>query len=318
MDVFVTVAGTVLAGIAFDPHIRGILVTLIGVVILCGSIYLILGTNLGARLGFLVALGGLAGWMTIQGLTWWLLTPGIGPRGDSPQWVLTDIAWGDPASSAEPVMEDLPNVCWSTVSRDCVPVNEDVTLTDELLSTNPEWVEEAGADATLSELTVLEPGLQDEVDTGEWDILPADEFGDALAAADEALRGQGVFDETGDYIVLDGFRQGGKEQLPDDPDRLDRIWHTVRSTAQLTHPTHYAVIQVQPVIPQPTVPGEAPPSPEPDPEQPIASVVMVRDLGNERVPGALMTVGSLLVLSVICVALHRRDQLVDAHRAAAK
>ena len=35
--------------------------------VLCGSVYLLLGTNLGARLGFLVALAGLFGWLTLLG-----------------------------------------------------------------------------------------------------------------------------------------------------------------------------------------------------------------------------------------------------------
>ena len=40
-----------LAGIAWDPQIRGFLAVLVGVVVLMGSVYLLLGTNLGARLG---------------------------------------------------------------------------------------------------------------------------------------------------------------------------------------------------------------------------------------------------------------------------
>ena len=39
----------------------------VGIVVLCGSVYLLLGTNLGARLGFLVAMAGLFGWLTLLG-----------------------------------------------------------------------------------------------------------------------------------------------------------------------------------------------------------------------------------------------------------
>ena len=45
-----------LLAIGWKPELRGILIVIIAVVVLCGSIYLILATNLGARLGFLVAL----------------------------------------------------------------------------------------------------------------------------------------------------------------------------------------------------------------------------------------------------------------------
>ena len=37
-----------------------------------GSIYLLLATNIGARLGLLVVLAGLFGWLSILTLTWWI------------------------------------------------------------------------------------------------------------------------------------------------------------------------------------------------------------------------------------------------------
>ena len=52
--------------------------------VLCGSVYLILGTNLGARLGFLVALTGLFGWMFLMGIIWGIY--GIGLKGPEPSW----------------------------------------------------------------------------------------------------------------------------------------------------------------------------------------------------------------------------------------
>ena len=36
-----------LAGIAWDPQLRGFLAVAVGVVVLMGSVYLLLGTNLG-------------------------------------------------------------------------------------------------------------------------------------------------------------------------------------------------------------------------------------------------------------------------------
>ena len=48
-----------LAAIQFDPHIRGILVVLVGVGVLIGSVYLLLATNTGIRNGFLIAMAGL-------------------------------------------------------------------------------------------------------------------------------------------------------------------------------------------------------------------------------------------------------------------
>jgi hypothetical protein len=41
-----------------------------GIVLFCGSIYLLLGTDLGARLGFLVAFTGLMGFMVVLSILW--------------------------------------------------------------------------------------------------------------------------------------------------------------------------------------------------------------------------------------------------------
>ena len=73
-----------LLAIGWSPELRGILIVIIAVVTLCGSIYMILGTNMGARLGFLVALAGLAGWMFIMGAVWW--TYGKGLLGPDASW----------------------------------------------------------------------------------------------------------------------------------------------------------------------------------------------------------------------------------------
>jgi len=79
----VTLATTLLA-INWQPELRGILIVIIAVAVLMGSVYLILATNLGARLGFLVALAALAGWMLLMGIVWAVY--GIGLRGKDPTW----------------------------------------------------------------------------------------------------------------------------------------------------------------------------------------------------------------------------------------
>ena len=73
-----------LLAIDWQPELRGIIIVIIAVFTLCGSVYLLLGTNLGARLGFLVAFAALAGWMFILGATWWTYSKGL--LGDEPSW----------------------------------------------------------------------------------------------------------------------------------------------------------------------------------------------------------------------------------------
>lgn len=73
-----------LLAINWEPELRGLLTVIIGVAVFMGGIYLILLTNLGARLGFLVTVAGLAGWMALMGAAWVIY--GIGLKGPEPSW----------------------------------------------------------------------------------------------------------------------------------------------------------------------------------------------------------------------------------------
>jgi len=78
------------------PTILGVLVVIAAVVLFCGSVYLLLGTNLGARLGFLVAFTGLAGFMVILTLLWITTSSPLNTfKGRPPAWevqqVITDL-----------------------------------------------------------------------------------------------------------------------------------------------------------------------------------------------------------------------------------
>lgn len=104
----------ILGAIAFDPTIRGILVVLTGTVVLVGSIYLILLTNSGARVGFLLTITGLFGWMVLMGIIWVIY--GIGLKGRDPAWMPTDINYsretpvsGMPELAKLPPADELPD-----------------------------------------------------------------------------------------------------------------------------------------------------------------------------------------------------------------
>ena len=87
----------IVAGIGWDPEIRGALTVLVGSLVLFGSVWLILNTNLGNRLGTLIALAGFFGWMLVMGIVWWIY--GIGLTGDSPTWEPKEIIYGDLSES---------------------------------------------------------------------------------------------------------------------------------------------------------------------------------------------------------------------------
>jgi hypothetical protein len=91
----------------WNPTILGILTAICAVGLFCGSAYLLLGTNLGGRLGFLVAAAGLTGFMVLLTTLWW--TSGSGgidpPHGRSPAWEVVDVVPAPPDSEIEAVRD---------------------------------------------------------------------------------------------------------------------------------------------------------------------------------------------------------------------
>lgn len=280
-----------LAGIAWDPDLRGALSVIVGVVVLMGSVYLILATNLASRLGFLVAAAGLMGWMTILGLFWWIAPSETGPAGDPPGWRVEEINTGNLPGATLPEARLLDGAQ--------LPPPEDI---DELPT---EQFEQVAAD------------LEDEL--GGWSLLsPSDPSrGEAQSTAEEALLGEAypTISSADDFEVLYGMEMGGKPERDGDG-LVDRVTNRVANTFKLAHPSHYAVIQVQPAIFQETVPGEAPPTPEADPNADVISVVMVRDIGERRLPVAITTIVSGALFALLCYMLHVRDKSVQANRSA--
>jgi hypothetical protein len=76
----------------WDPTIIGILAPLSGVFLFCGSCYLLLSTNLGARLGFLVAATALTGFMVLLSTLWLTTsTPLESPKGRTAAWKVKEV-----------------------------------------------------------------------------------------------------------------------------------------------------------------------------------------------------------------------------------
>lgn len=276
-----------LAALAWDPQIRGALIVVTAFVILPGSVFLLLATNVGAKLGFLLAAAGLTGWIAVMGWVW--VVYGIGMKGDPPTWHVQEIVSG--------------------------PVAERGT-TDEAAGFPKGWKKLKAGDAIL---------------------------GDATAAADKVLVPETgppvhgapvvettfapVFDTAADYVQVSGYAKGGEnywipggglasESHVGNPGKNPIAKVVDRLERGPFHSPHYAVISVAPVL-EVTVPeGAAPPKPQPDPDEPITSVVMVRDLGNLRFPSLMVAISMSIVFALVANALHRRDKEVMAARRA--
>jgi hypothetical protein len=250
---------TVLA-IGWQPEIRGISVVLISVVVLCGSIYLILSTNLGSRLGFLVALAGLFGWLMMLGLVWWVY--GIGLKGLDPSWVGKEI-----------------------IGTDLSEAGHEVAQVDDISAATTETAVDG------------------------WTRIAEDDaaFGQSVAAADDILQNQTETFKAGDYKALAVYSKGG--------DRFPKIGSSLDFLA-FFHEPHYAIVEVQPVIPTLAEPGRAPIPAQVDPSKPPTYVLMERDLGTHRQPAISLTIGAGLVFALCCYTLHRRERTLRANLAA--
>lgn len=287
-----------LAGIAWDPQIRGFLATAVGVVVLMGSVYLILGTNVGTRLGFLLSAASFFGWLTIMGLIWWVYGT-IGMLGTAPSWHVTEIVYPDLEAAALDEAQDLD-------TSPLPPAEEYKDLEGDDYETVRDDVE---------------PQLAG------WRLLPESDtsFGEAKATVDAyitdtAITGVGSeelggLDGPNDYVTVYAFEAGGKDPLPTDASRWDRITNKLKNTFwQVRHPPHHAIVQIQPIVVQEAEPGAPPPTPTADEDEPVVSVVMIRDLGDVRFPAAMVTIFSGIMFGVLCSMLHRRDQRVAEAR----
>lgn len=253
----------ILSALEWDPTVRGLLIVLAAIVILPGSVFLLLSTNLGARLGFLVALTAFFGWMTVQGLIWWVFAQGN--RGRQPTWEPQEVITGDllEQTTVEPVAEGFPEG-WK-------PLEVGGTVLGDA---------QASADAVL----VANSGAYGAEAGGEQ--------------AETGPRFEAPFDAPTDYILVDAYEKGGLSKMI--------FWRS----------PHYTVIRVAPVKQVEVPEGAPPPRPEPDPSKPVTSVVLVRDLGNVRLPPFMLFVSSGVIFGVLLSILHRRDKEAMAARAA--
>ncbi|MEK9837928.1 MAG: hypothetical protein ACPHO9_06585 [Ilumatobacteraceae bacterium] len=165
-----------LLAVNWEPELRGLLTVVLGLIAFMGSVYLILGTNLGARLGFLVALTGLAGWMALMGAIWWIY--GIGLKGEDPSWHQVP---------GRTVIQDPKGLYQAGVFEQRLTVNPDAPL------------------------DVVADGIVDQfVDEG-WSVVPDTDpaFGQAESAATVFLEEEGAF-APGEFDVTHVYEIGGE------------------------------------------------------------------------------------------------------------
>lgn len=265
--------------LSWDPVLTGYLSVIVSVLVLCGSVYLLLATNLGARLGFLVAWTGLWGWMLLMGITWWVFA--IGWKGTGPTWDVLAVTT-NPATVTVESVQQLEGV----QPDDSLPAGWIEIIDPDARSVADSHIVCSGADPRL--LEAVNPCLFDSVTDFHTHRV--------VATGGERYRPLGIPDNViTQYFV---------------PSRSDPRYAVVQ--LQPFTPTP----DVDPNLVDADG-GVILPTPQINPDAPVYSVVMVRDEGNERLRPALLTIFSALLFGLGCYHLHRRDQAVWAVRAAA-
>ncbi|UDY33981.1 hypothetical protein [Dermatobacter hominis] len=305
-----------LAAIQFDPHIRGILVVLVGVGVLIGSVYLLLATNTGLRNGFLIAMAGLFGWMFSMGAIWWIY--GIGLRGKDPSWVAKEINFSRSGEPINDVLEQLPRT---------EDLEDPQQLLSDYLADHPDVQEKIEATegegfkaTTLTKAVTAAPALKAQVDEelNGWRILSETDSrrGEASASADATLIAAQAFGSetaSSSYTVKDVFFFGGKpgaepETVKGERSTISQVWHRVQTVFEPKNPPLYAAVTVQQNAAQVVAPGEAPPPAQINEQADTVTVLMERNLGYRRLPSALFTIFTGIIFAVSVWLLHRRDK----------
>lgn len=294
-------AAHLLGIVSWDPVLTGYLAVIIGIAVLCGSVYLLLATNLGVRLGFLVAWTGLWGWMLLMSIVWWVF--GIGWIGSQPGWNVLQVT-SNPA----------------TVLVDEVQQLEGVRVDQS----PPGWIEIAVEDASDSDAEeVVDPEIvqaqafaADARSAADGHVVCDDADPRRLLAVNSCL-----FSAADQYKTYRVLIRGGERFRPlSIPDNVITQYFLPSRGKP-----HYAVVQIQPYQPRveidPNLFGDdgkiVVPQPQIDENEPVYSVVLVRDHGSVRLRPALLTIFSALLFGLGCYHLHRRDQAIWAVREAA-
>lgn len=334
-------------GIGFDPFFRGLLSVLVAVIVLIGGTYLIIATNTGTRLGFLVSAASLFGWNFLMGIVWTIY--GIGWAGQAPTWSLLEINVDDSADVDDGLLfSEIIDVAVlaESESGDGLPVGglADVGFsTEEVLGR----VDSSDADAfAVAENNLASASLVGEISDqdlaqeaalvasrdvalDEWRYLITSDAirGEAQASADAFLVEEEVF-ETGGYVAgqFGAFIIDGKPVLDEDANLIDRVGHFFNETfLNPAFSQELIVVQVQGAIAQPTLPGQPPPVVTVDSDAPLVSVIMERDRGGPipalfsglRFTPAMFTVFNGLIFAALAWNMHVRDQREAEIRAAA-
>ena len=281
------------AAITWDPFVRGVLITALFVLLLPGSVYLVLATDTGARVGFLLIAAGMTGMLSLLA-TLWMPLASTANVGRPNSWQALNVVTGTytdhvvvkgaadfPANEPQlalPPVQSLKKKPWYWPLQSC--------------DSSPAWHR-------------IDPSLvNDPESTADKVLAPSSS---SSGAAKPSLTSP--FSQATEYIYIDGYEKGA------DGGCLFAI-NRHKVYLPLSRGAHFVVLRVLPVLPTLNT-GGAPPTPQPDKTQAYTYVVLSRDLGSVRQPQALLAISMGLTFLVICYLLHTREKEAMEKEAAA-
>ncbi len=251
------------------PTILGVLVVIAAVALFFGTIYILLASNTGARLGFLIAVGGLSGLMVLVSLLWLTNPSPVNTlKGRIPEWKAVEaIESGDVARSKFPAVQD---------------IDQRGRKVDEAQVTNLR----AAVDVNL--------------------IISKDEStGESLAGAGGTYA---VYEDATKYLVTKNQVTGGGEIFSQLDVSAGGGFPWIHVSLHKPLFGVVTICETDPALSATEVPfGDKPPTPQcADDSRKI--IVFERDLGSLRVPPFVTLLASSLLFGLALLGLHWRER----------
>jgi hypothetical protein len=145
----------------WNPTILGVLVVASAIALFCGSIYLVLGTNLGARLAFLVAFTGLMGFLVLLSLLWITTASPLNTiKGRVPAWKIQEVVadLGSAETSQAREIKDTGEKVGATEAANVKAAVDEALVQEDEAAAGEEGAAQPGRFAQFSEVTEYKTG----------------------------------------------------------------------------------------------------------------------------------------------------------------
>jgi hypothetical protein len=256
------------------PTILGVLVVASAVFLFIGASYLLLATNTGARLAFLITAAALSGMMLLLSSLWWTTASPLNTlKGRVPKWVPVESIEGD------------------DLARSDIPAVQDITSQDKV-----DLAEQTNIKAAVDSLVVIPTG------TNGKEPEPPNEFQTFTESTDYLVAN--AFETGGESWLQKGFPWVHPENLSVSLNS-DFPWLHVTG-----HQPLYAVAVLCPVDKEAQqVPfGDPIPAPTCDTAQPATTIVLEKDLGSLRFPPFMTMIASAILFALSLLGMHWRER----------